>query len=166
MPEDLGPQIPYVRKTLEAMRIPVLEFEGFEADDVIGTLTVEAEALGIDTTIVTGDLDMLQIVSPRTKLMTTRQGVQNTIIYDLAKVEERYGLRPDQMVDYKALKGDSTDNIPGVAGIGEKTAAKLIREFGTLDAMFDRIDEVTPPSRPFATPSAARTRAGTPAQDG
>ena len=138
MPDDLRDQFPKVRRIVAAMGMPVYELAGFEADDVIGTLTVQAEERGLDTTIVTGDLDMLQIVSPRTKLMTTRQGVQNTIIYDLAKVDERYGLRPDQMIDYKALKGDSTDNIPGVPGVGEKTAAKLIGQFGTLDALFDR----------------------------
>jgi DNA polymerase-1 len=118
---------------------------GFEADDVIGTIT---QKLGsnenLETTIVTVDLDMLQLVTPRTRLMTTRSGVENTVIYDVARIDERFGLRPDQMVDYKALKGDPTDNIPGVPGVGEKTAAKLIREFGSLDEMFTRIDEVTP----------------------
>ncbi len=144
MPDDLRDQFPKVRRIVAAMGIPVVEMAGFEADDVIGTLTLQAEQLGLDTTIVTGDLDMLQIVSPQVRLMTTRQGVQNTVIYDVAKVEERYGLRPDQMVDFKALKGDTTDNIPGVAGVGDKTAAKLIGQYGTLDAVFSHIDEVTP----------------------
>ncbi|HVA86806.1 MAG TPA: DNA polymerase I [Candidatus Saccharimonadales bacterium] len=144
MPDDLRDQFPKVRRIVAAMGIPAHELAGFEADDVIGTLTLEAETRDLETTIVTGDLDMLQIVSDRTRLMTTRQGVQNTIIYDVAKIEERYGLRPDQMVDYKALKGDSTDNIPGVPGIGEKTAAKLIGQWGTLDNLFEHLDEVTP----------------------
>ena len=87
---------------------------------------------------------MLQLVTPRVRLMTTRSGVENTVIYDVAKIDERFGLRPDQMIDYKALKGDPTDNIPGVPGVGEKTAAKLIREFGDLDSVFERLDEVTP----------------------
>ena len=92
--------------------------------------------------------------------MTTRQGVQNTVIYDLDKVRERYDLRPDQMVDFKALKGDSTDNIPGVPGVGEKTAAKLIGQFGTLDALYDRLDEVTPPKlrEPLARGEGPRPR--------
>jgi DNA polymerase-1 len=145
MPDDLRDQFPKVRRIVAAMGIPIVELAGYEADDVIGTLTVQAERAGLDTTIVTGDLDMLQIVSPQVRLMTTRQGVQNTIIYDLEKINERYALRPDQMVDFKALKGDSTDNIPGVPGVGEKTAAKLIGQFGTLDAVFEHVDEVTPP---------------------
>ena len=145
MPDDLRDQFPKVREVVKALRIPVYELAGYEADDVIGTLTVEAEAKGLDTTIVTGDLDMLQLVTDRTRLMTTRSGVQNTIIYDPAKIDERYGLRPDQIVDFKALKGDSTDNVPGVPGVGEKTAAKLIAQFGDLATMFEHhIDEVTP----------------------
>jgi len=144
MPDDLRDQFPKVREVVKALRFPVYELAGFEADDVIGTLTVEAEAKGLDTTIVTGDLDMLQIVSDRVRLMTTRSGVENTILYDPARIFERFELAPSQMIDYKALKGDTTDNIPGVPGVGEKTAAKLIREFGDLDAVFDRLDEVKP----------------------
>jgi DNA polymerase-1 len=130
---------------VKALRIPVSEMPGFEADDVIGTITKKLESNeDLETTIVTVDLDMLQLVTPRTRLMTTRSGVENTVMYDVARIDERFGLRPDQMIDYKALKGDPTDNIPGVPGVGEKTAAKLIREFGSLDEMFARIDEVTP----------------------
>ena len=145
MPDDLRDQFPKVREVVKALRIPVYEMPGYEADDVIGTITRKLEANeNLETTIVTVDLDMLQLVTPRTRLMTTRSGVENTVMYDVAKIDERFGLRPDQMVDYKALKGDPTDNIPGVPGVGEKTAAKLIRDFGTLDAMFERLDEVTP----------------------
>jgi DNA polymerase-1 len=144
MPDDLRDQFPKVREVVKALRIPVYELAGYEADDVIGTLTVEAEAGGLDTTIVTGDLDMLQLVSDRTRLMTTRSGVQNTVIYDPPRIHERYGLEPHQMIDYKALKGDSTDNIPGVPGVGEKTAASLVAAWGTLEAVFDHIDEVKP----------------------
>ncbi|MGH2512611.1 MAG: 5'-3' exonuclease, partial [Candidatus Limnocylindrales bacterium] len=144
MPDDLRDQFPKVREVVKALRIPVLELAGFEADDVIGTLTLEAEQRGLDTTIVTGDLDMLQLVTDRTRLMTTRMGVQNTVIYDPQKILERYGLRPDQMIDFKALKGDSSDNIPGVPGVGEKTAAKLISDHGSLDGLYEHLDEVTP----------------------
>ena len=142
MPDDLRSQFPKVREVVAALRIPVLELAGYEADDVIGTLTLQAEARGIDSTVVTGDLDMLQIVSDRVRLMTTRQGVQNTVYYDPATIRERYGLAPAQMVDFKALKGDSTDNIPGIPGVGEKTAARLIADFGDLDALYSRLDEV------------------------
>jgi DNA polymerase-1 len=145
MPDDLRDQFPKVREVVKALRIPVYEMPGFEADDVIGTITEKLDDNeDLETTIVTVDLDMLQLVTPRVRLMTTRSGVENTVMYDVARIDERFGLRPDQMVDYKALKGDPTDNIPGVPGVGEKTAAKLIREFGSLDQMFARIDEVTP----------------------
>src|SRR3990172_7515979 len=144
MPNDLRDQFPKVREVVKALRFPVYELAGFEADDVIGTLAVEAEGRGLETTIVTGDLDMLQIVSDHVRLMTTRSGVENTILYDPARIHERFELVPGQMIDYKALKGDPTDNIPGVPGVGEKTAAKLIREFGSLDAVYERIAEVKP----------------------
>src|SRR5690349_12173306 len=145
MPDDLRDQFPKVREIVKALRIPVYEMPGYEADDVIGTITRQLDDNAeLETTIVTVDLDMLQLVTPRVRLMTTRSGVENTVMYDVAKIEERFGLRPDQMVDYKALKGDPTDNIPGVPGVGEKTAAKLIRDFGDLDNLLARLDEVTP----------------------
>ena len=97
---------------------------------MIATLVGQAEAAGLETTIVTGDLDMLQLVTERTRLVVSlRGGVANTVVYDLPRIAERWGLRPDQMLDYKALKGDATDNIPGVPGVGEKTAAKLVAHF-------------------------------------
>ena len=144
MPDDLRDQFPKVREVVAALRIPVYELAGYEADDVIGTIVVDAERRGLDTTIVTGDLDMLQLVTDHTRLMTTRSGVENTILYDPAKIDERFGLVAGQMIDYKALKGDPSDNIPGVPGVGEKTAAKLIRDYGSLAAMYERIDEVKP----------------------
>jgi DNA polymerase I len=145
MPEDLRDQFPKVREVVKALRIPVYEMPGYEADDVIGTITSQLDPRDdLETTIVTVDLDMLQLVTPRVRLMTTRSGVENTVIYDVDRIDERFGLRPDQMIDYKALKGDPTDNIPGGPGVGEKTAAKLIREFENLESLFARIDEVTP----------------------
>ncbi|TME82726.1 MAG: DNA polymerase I [Chloroflexi bacterium] len=144
MPDDLRDQFPKVREVVRALRIPHYELQGYEADDVIGTLIVQAEAHDLETTIVTVDLDMLQLVSDKTRLMTTRSGVENTVIYDPAKIADRYGLVAGQMIDYKALKGDPTDNIPGVPGVGEKTAARLIGQFGTLDDLYARIDEITP----------------------
>ncbi len=143
MPDDLRSQFPKVREVVAALRIPVYEMAGFEADDVIGTITRDLDARGgIDTTIVTGDLDMLQIVTEHTRLMTTRQGVDSTIYYDPAKIWERFELRPDQMIDYKALKGDPTDNIPGIPGVGEKTAARLVGQFGSVEGIYGRLDEV------------------------
>ncbi len=145
MPDELRDQFPKVREVVAALGFPVYEREGFEADDVIATLVGQAERGGLETTIVTGDLDMLQLVTERTHLVVSlRGGVANTVVYDLARITDRWGLRPDQMLDYKALKGDATDNIPGVPGVGEKTASKLVATFETLDALYERIDEVQP----------------------
>ena len=145
MPDEMREQIPKVRRVVEALGIPNYEMEGYEADDVIATLVGDAEQRDLETTILTGDLDMLQLVSERTKLLVSlRGGIANTVGYDLARIDERWGLRPDQMLDYKALKGDPTDNIPGVPGVGEKTAAKLVVTYGTLDEMFAAIDTVQP----------------------
>ena len=143
-PDDLREQFPIVRETLAAFRIPIYEMPGYEADDLIGSLSRQAELRDLETIIVSGDLDMLQLVTEQTKLMTTRLGVQSTVIYDPARIHERYGLDPGQMIDFKALKGDSTDNIPGIPGVGDKTAAKLLVDFGSLEALFARLDEVRP----------------------
>lgn len=145
MPDDMREQIPKVRDVVAALGFPVYEHEGFEADDVIATLAGQATAMGMDVTILTGDLDMLQLVDQRTRLtVSLRGGIANTLSYDLARIEERWGLRPDQMLDYKALKGDPTDNIPGIPGVGEKTASKLIATWRSLDALYEHLDEVTP----------------------
>ena len=143
-PDDLRDQFPIVRETLAAFGIPIYEMQGFEADDLIGSLSRQAESEGLETLIVSGDLDMLQLVTEQTKLMTTRMGVQSTVIYDPERIHERYGLAPEQMIDFKALKGDATDNIPGLAGVGDKTAAKLLTEFGSLDEAYAHLDEVKP----------------------
>jgi DNA polymerase-1 len=142
MPDDLRAQFPIVREIASMMGMPTRELEGYEADDVIGTLSKQATAAGIDTMIVSGDLDGLQLVDDHVRLLTTRMGVAATVIYDEARVMERYGLRPDQMLDYKALKGDTSDNIPGVPGVGEKTASSLLQQFGTLDGIYEHLDEV------------------------
>ncbi len=142
MPDDLRTQFPIVREIAGMMGIPIRELEGYEADDVIGTLTKKATAQGVDTMIVSGDLDGLQLVDDHVRLLTTRMGVAATVIYDEARVQDRYGLRPDQMLDYKALKGDASDNIPGVPGVGEKTASSLLQQFGTLDGIYEHLDEV------------------------
>ncbi|HEX2843961.1 MAG TPA: DNA polymerase, partial [Candidatus Limnocylindria bacterium] len=142
MPDDLRAQFPIVREIASMMGMPTRELQGYEADDVIGTLAKKATAEGVDTMIVSGDLDGLQLVDDHVRLLTTRMGVASTVIYDEAKVMERYGLRPDQMLEYKALKGDTSDNIPGVPGVGEKTASSLLQQFGTLDGIYEHLDEV------------------------
>ena len=147
MPDDLRPQFERCKEFLEKFGVPMYSLPGYEADDVIGALAKQAEAAGLDTVILSGDLDTLQLVTPHVQLMTTRQGFQNTVIYDEAKIFERYGLRPDQMVDYKALKGDPTDNIAGVPGVGEKTAAKLIADHGSVEGVYSNLATLTPKLR-------------------
>jgi DNA polymerase-1 len=143
-PEELVSQIHRVHELVDAFHIPTFENEGYEADDILGTLSHQAEQQNIDTLVVTGDNDMLQLVSPNIKVMSPRRGFTDTVIYDEAGVEEKYGISAAQLAELKALTGDPSDNIPGVPGIGDKTAAKLLRQFGSLQGIYDRIDEVTP----------------------
>ena len=138
-PPDLLDQIPFVRRILEAMRIPILEFPGFEADDVIGTLARRAEAAGMDVVIVSSDKDMLQLVNDHVKMLNPAKDDE---WYDAEKVKTFLGVRPDQVADLLALKGDAVDNIPGAPGIGDKGARDLIERFGSLDAMLERAAEV------------------------
>lgn len=142
-PDDLRAQGPLAREMVEAFNAPILEVPGFEADDLVGTLACKAKAEGFDVLIVTGDLDTLQLVDEQVKVLTTIKGVSETVIYDENAVEARYGLKPAQLVDYKALKGDTSDNIPGVPGIGDKSAVKLIQEFGSLDNLLAHLDDVS-----------------------
>ncbi len=133
MPDDLGPQIPLAKEVVEAFELPIFEIAGFEADDVIGTLARLAEARGMDVVIVTGDLDALQLVSPRTRVMVTSRGISETTMYDEAGVRVKLGVEPAQVPDFKSLKGDTTDNIPGVPGVGDKTAARLLAGGATVE---------------------------------
>lgn len=142
MPETLRPQIAMAREVLEAMHIPMLGVVGYEADDVIGTLACRGAAEGYDVLIVTGDRDALQLVNERVHVMATKRGITDTVIYDRNAVIERYGVTPEQLPDVKALMGDASDNIPGVPGIGEKTAGKLIAQYGSLENLLDHMDEV------------------------
>ncbi|HKZ34829.1 MAG TPA: 5'-3' exonuclease H3TH domain-containing protein [Patescibacteria group bacterium] len=143
-PEELYAQIPLVKKVTNAFHIPFFELQGFEADDIIGTLTEQAERKGLKTTIVTGDLDALQLVSSKTSVSVATRGITQSVVYDEAKVYERFQLSPSQMVDYKALRGDPSDNIPGVLGIGEKTAAQLLKKYHTLDQVFQHTNDLPP----------------------
>ena len=136
MPDDLRPQFALVRQVLDVNRIPIVEIEGEEADDIIATLARQAEAAGEQTVIVTGDTDLLQLVDNNTTILMTRRGITELGRYDLTAVRERYeGLEPGQLPDYRGLKGDPSDNLPGIPGVGEKTAIKLIKNAGTLDAL-------------------------------
>ena len=145
MPEELRSQVPIVRDLVAALGLPLLEATGYEADDVIGTIATAAERDGWEVHIVSGDLDMLQLVTKKVHLMHTAKGGADAIVeYDPERVFARYGLTPEQMVDFKSLKGDSSDNIPGVPGVGEKTASKLIASFGSLEQLYSRLDEVEP----------------------
>jgi DNA polymerase I len=144
MPADLQPQFDSVRSALEAYGIRAIEVEGEEADDVIATLSTRASKAGISTAIVSGDLDLLQLVDELTTVVVTRRGISDMMRYDTEAVRERFGLDPGQLPDYRGLKGDPSDNLPGVPGIGEKTATKLIAQYGTLDALLERAPEVTP----------------------
>ena len=141
-PDELKSQGPLAREVVDAFNVPKLEVEGYEADDIVGTVAREAESEGYDVVIVTGDLDELQLVDDKVKVMTTVKGVTETVVYDEKAVEDRYGLKPEQLVDYKALKGDPSDNIPGVPGIGDKTAAKLIQEYGTLENLLYHTEDI------------------------
>jgi DNA polymerase I len=134
MPDDLRGQFALVRRVLQVNRIPVVEIEGEEADDVIATLARQAAAKGEKSVVVTGDLDLLQIVNDMTTVLTTRRGITELGRYDPAAVRERFdGLEPSQLPDYRGLKGDPSDNLPGIPGVGEKTAIKLIKAAGSLD---------------------------------
>jgi DNA polymerase-1 len=135
MPDELRSQFALVRRLLSAYRIPILEMEGQEADDVIATLARQAEEAGEQTVVVTGDMDLLQIVDERTTVLVTKRGITELARYDVAAVRERFGLDPAQLADYRGLKGDPSDNLPGIPGIGEKTAAKLLQNAGSLDAL-------------------------------
>src|SRR5205807_3717645 len=139
MPEDLAQQVPYIRRALEAYRIPILELSGFEADDVIGTLARQAAASAHPVYVVSSDKDMLQLVNQDVCVLNPPK---DNLICDAAKVEEILGVRPEQVIDVMALRGDSIDNIPGAPGIGDKGSVEIIKRFGTLEVALDRAAEV------------------------
>src|SRR2546425_1657473 len=154
-PPGLRDQVTWSRRVLEAMQIPLFEVEGYEADDVIGALSLKAVEQRVNVIILSGDNDLLQLVNPHVKVLTSRRGITETILYDEKKVVEKYGgLRPDQLPDFKALRGDTTDNIPGVAGIGDKGAQKLLLEFGGVQALYDSLDspKIPPKQRDLLQP--------------
>ncbi len=142
-PETLRPQFSYLKEILEVLKVPILEIDGYEADDIIATVNVEAVKKGMEVSIYTGDRDALQLISPQTKIYLTKKGISEVECYDEEKLFEKYQLRPEQIVDLKALMGDSSDNIPGVPGVGEKTALKLLYEFETVDNILLNKEKIT-----------------------
>lgn len=141
MPEDLGAQLDRIRQVVDAFGIPVLEAVGFEADDVLGTVARQAAREGIHVVILTGDRDLLQLADKDITIQLAGHKLAEAVDYNPKAVEARFGVRPDQLVDFKALVGDPSDNIPGVKGIGEKTAADLLNKFSTLDGIYDHLDQ-------------------------
>src|ERR1700720_840256 len=144
MPDLLREQFPHFRPIVEAFGYRNLEFEGWEADDVIATLATRADGAGIKTTVVSTDRDAFQLVSENVALMMTPRGVADVNVYTPERVELRYGIRPDQIPDFIGLKGDTSDNIPGVPGIGDKTAGQLIGQYGSLEAVIEHAAELSP----------------------
>ena len=144
MPEALSVQFQRIDQLLEAFAIPTYSAETFEADDVLAALAKQARAQGVEVLIVTGDTDTFQLINPHVRVLTSRRVFGDTIIYDEAGIRERYGLEPAQLIDYKALIGDKSDNVPGVSGIGEKTAVALLLKYGSLEGIYDHLAEVTP----------------------
>ncbi len=140
--QDLYDQIPLVKKLVESFNIPIYEKKGYEADDLIGTIVNQAKE--INKLIITGDLDTLQLINPKTKVYNLKKGINQTLIYGEEEVQEKYGINPNQIIDLKGLKGDPSDNIPGVNGVGEKTALKLIEKFKNIENLYEKISEVEP----------------------
>ena len=147
-PDLLRQQMGIVREVVETLRVPVLDLVGFEADDIIATLATAAEARGDNVIIVTGDRDSYQLVhDPHIKVLYNKRGVSDYALYDEAGIFERTGVKPTDYVHYAALRGDPSDNLPGVPGVGEKTAAKLINQYGGIDGIYEHLDELTPKLR-------------------
>ncbi|HYB01941.1 MAG TPA: DNA polymerase I [Ktedonobacteraceae bacterium] len=144
LPDIMRPQFHRVRQVVEAFDIPIYEKDGYEADDVLGTLSVQATHLGVDTIIFTGDMDTLQLVNEHVHALVAKRGISEATEYDEAAVFNRYGLPPNKLPDFKGLVGDKSDNIPGVPGIGEKTATKLLTEYGDLEGVLVHIDDLSP----------------------
>ena len=148
-PDGIIFQIPMAKEILEAFKIPVFAKDGFEADDLIATIAVSAAKNdNLEVFILSGDLDNLQLVSDKIKVYTLGKGIRDTIIYDRSKVIERFGVTPEQMNDFKALTGDPSDNIPGVPGIGKKTAAEIIQKYGSIKNLYEELSTDTAVLKP------------------
>lgn len=144
MPEDLTSQLPAIEEVLKVFGIPEYSMAGYEADDCLGTIARKAVQDGMEVTIVSADMDLLQLVSPGIRILATRKGISETVTYDEERVREKFNLEPSQLVELKALAGDTSDHIPGLPGVGETTAKKLLQEYGSIDRMLSSM-EVLPP---------------------
>lgn len=142
MPPDMADQLPRIKEVIQAMNIPILEVPGFEADDVMGTLAKKAEKEGLETYLVTSDKDFLQLASPLTRIYNPKRAGQEVEILDVEGVKQKLGVPPERVVDVLGLMGDKSDNVPGVPGIGQKTAAKLVNQFGSLEAVVENADNI------------------------
>lgn len=142
MDDDLRAQFPLIEGLLAAMDVPVVKVRGWEGDDILGTVAARNERLGFETLLVTGDKDAYQLVSAATSVVTTKKGVTDIVVYTPAEVEQRYGVTPAQFPDFLGFMGDSSDNIPGVPGIGAKTAAKLLQRFGSMEGVYENLDQL------------------------
>ena len=142
MDDDLRVQFPLIEQVLESLSIPVVKVKGWEGDDILGTVAARGEQADMDVLLVTGDKDACQLASERTRIVNTKKGISDVVVYDPEGVRERYGVLPDQITDFLGLMGDSSDNIPGVPGIGEKTAAKLLQQYGHIEDIYEHIDEL------------------------
>lgn len=139
---DLSPQFEIIQKILKEAKIPVYAMDGFEADDLIGTLTEAAKKIGDISYVVTGDRDMMQLVNGRTKILMPIKGISEMKLFDAKRVKEQFGVPPSQIVELKALQGDASDNYPGVPGIGPKTAAGLVEKYKTVKGIYEHLDEI------------------------
>src|SRR5258708_27450849 len=145
LPDNMKPQFGRIREVVEAFGIPIYEKDGFEADDVLGTLSCQATQQGVDTIILTGDMDTLQLVDEHVKVMAAKKGITEVTEYGIEEVQQRFGVPPAHVPDYKGLVGDTSDNIPGVKGVGEKTAKKLLAEYGgAIENIFAHLDDLAP----------------------
>src|SRR5205085_1385948 len=146
-PDEFRQQLGLILEVLETLRIPIIRIEGHEADDAIATLALRAVEQGIDVVIVTADRDFFQIVRPGITVLFNRKGISDIVRYDEAAVTERFGLPPEKYLEYVALKGDASDNIPGVPGVGEKTASKLVQDYGSIEELLKHTDDLKPKLR-------------------
>jgi len=157
-PDLFKQQLPLIREVLGSLRIPTIELEGYEADDLLATLTKHAREEGCEVIVVTGDRDILQLVRDGVAVIMTRRGITDVIRYDAATVIERYGVAPEKWTDFVALKGETSDNLPGVPGVGDKTAAQLINKYGDIEQVIAHADELTPKLREAIKKQADQVR--------